>query len=63
VKPRYYLWSLANFLCDRRSQTLAELVEWRPAYGVLKLFLELTLPLGDAGRCVKDVPHHAGHYP
>jgi len=46
VKPRYYLWSLANFLCDRRSQTLAELVEWRPAYGVLKLFLELTLPLG-----------------
>jgi SAM-dependent methyltransferase len=45
AKPRYYLWSLSNFLRDRGSQRLAEFVEWRPAYGVLKLFLELTLPL------------------
>jgi len=51
AKPRYYLWSLSNVLRDRGSQTLAELVEWRPAYGVLKLLLELTLPLGSrAGR-------------
>src|SRR5207245_245355 len=45
AKPRYYLRSLSNFLHDRGSQTLAEFVEWRPASGVLKLFLELTLPL------------------
>jgi SAM-dependent methyltransferase len=51
AKPRYYLWSLSNVLEDRGSETLAEFVEWRPAYGVLKLFLELTLPLvSRAGR-------------
>jgi SAM-dependent methyltransferase len=51
AKPRYYLWSLSNVLEDRGSETLAELVEWRPAYGLLKLFLELTLPLvSRAGR-------------
>jgi SAM-dependent methyltransferase len=45
AKPRYYLRSFSNFLRDRGSQTLTEFVEWRPAYGVLKLFLELILPL------------------
>ena len=45
AKPRYYLRSLSNLLRDSGLQTLAEFVEWRPAYGVLKLFLELTLPL------------------
>jgi len=45
AKPRYYLWSLSNFLRDQGSETLAKLTEWRPAYGVLKLVLELTLPL------------------
>jgi hypothetical protein len=46
ANPRYFLWSLSSFGRGRCSQTLVELVEWRPAYGVLKLFLELTLPLG-----------------
>ena len=51
AKPRYYLWSLSNFLRDHGSQTLARLVEWRPAYGALKLVLELALPLASrAGR-------------
>jgi SAM-dependent methyltransferase len=51
AKPRYYLWSLGFWLRDRRAWRLARLAEWRPAYGVLKLFLELTLPLARwAGR-------------
>jgi SAM-dependent methyltransferase len=45
AKPRYYLWSLSNVLRDRGSSKLAELAERRPAYGALKLVLELTLPL------------------
>ncbi|HET7876071.1 MAG TPA: class I SAM-dependent methyltransferase [Methylomirabilota bacterium] len=45
AKPRYYLWSLGFWLRDRGWERLARLCEWRPVYGVLKLFLEVTLPL------------------
>jgi hypothetical protein len=45
AKPRYYLWSLGFWLRDRGLVRLARLAEWRPVYGVLKLFLELTLPV------------------
>jgi SAM-dependent methyltransferase len=44
AKPRYYLWSLGFWLRDRGWCPLARLTEWRPVYGVLKLFLEVTLP-------------------
>jgi SAM-dependent methyltransferase len=51
AKPRYYLWSLAFRLRDSGWCRLARATEWRPVYGVLKLFLELTLPLARrAGR-------------
>jgi SAM-dependent methyltransferase len=51
AKPRYYLWSLRHWLRDRGLDRTARLAEWRPVYGVLKLFLELTLPLARwAGR-------------
>lgn len=50
AKPRYYLWSLRHWLGDRGWPGLARLTEWRPVYGVLKLFLELTLPLARAAR-------------
>lgn len=45
AKPRYYLWSLGFWLRDRGLDRAARLAEWRPIYGVLKLGLELTLPL------------------
>jgi SAM-dependent methyltransferase len=45
AKPRYYLWSLGHWLEDRGAPTLARACEWRPLYSVLKLGLELTLPL------------------
>jgi SAM-dependent methyltransferase len=45
AKPRYYLWSLGHWLRDRECHRLARCAEWRPAYGVLKLILEVTLPL------------------
>lgn len=45
AKPRYYLWSLSTFLRDRGASRLAALAERRPAYGALKLVLELALPL------------------
>jgi SAM-dependent methyltransferase len=51
AKPRYYLWSLGFWLRDRGLEGLARTAAWRPVYGVLKLFLELTLPLARwAGR-------------
>lgn len=51
AKPRYYLWSWSNWLRDRRLGGLARLSEVRPVYGVLKLVLELGLPLvSRAGR-------------
>lgn len=45
AKPRYYLWSLGHWLRDRRRDRLARVCEWRPVYGVLKLLLEVTLPV------------------
>jgi SAM-dependent methyltransferase len=45
AKPRYYLWSLGFWLRDRGRPGLARFAERRPVYGVLKLFLEVTLPL------------------
>jgi SAM-dependent methyltransferase len=45
AKPRYYLWSLGLWLRDRGCRRLARAAEWRPIYGLLKLSLELTLPL------------------
>jgi SAM-dependent methyltransferase len=45
AKPRYYLWSLGYWLRDQGRDRLARAVESRPARGVLKLCLELTLPL------------------
>ena len=50
AKPRYYLWSLAFALRDVGWPRLARFTEWRPAYGLLKLLLELTLPLARSGR-------------
>jgi hypothetical protein len=51
AKPRYYLWSLAFRLRDAGCSRLARCTEWRPVYGLLKLLLELTLPLARrAGR-------------
>jgi len=45
AKPRHYLWSLRAWLGDRGLAAAARLTGWRPAYGVLKLGLELALPL------------------
>jgi SAM-dependent methyltransferase len=45
AKPRYYLWSLAAWLRDRGWSGLASVTERRPVYGLLKIFLEVTLPL------------------
>lgn len=45
AKPRYYLWSLGHWLRDRGWDRFARAADWRPVYGVLKLFLELALPL------------------
>jgi SAM-dependent methyltransferase len=51
AKPRYYLWSLGLWLRDHGCPGLARVAEWRPVYGVLKLILEVTLPLARwAGR-------------
>ncbi len=45
AKPRYYLWSLAAWLRDQGWSGLASLTERRLVYGLLKIFLEVTLPL------------------
>jgi SAM-dependent methyltransferase len=45
AKPRYYLWSLGFWLGDRGWPALVQASAWRPVYGLLKLFLEITLPL------------------
>ena len=50
AKPRYYLWSLAFRLRDGGLPRLARFTEWRPVYGVLKLLLEVTLPLARLAR-------------
>jgi SAM-dependent methyltransferase len=50
AKPRYYLWSLGYWLRDRGWAGLASAAEWRLIYGLLKLVLELTLPLACRAR-------------
>lgn len=45
AKPRHYLWSLAAALRDRGWPGAARLTERRLVYGILKLVLELGLPL------------------
>jgi len=45
AKPRTYLWSLSALLRDRGWNRLAGLGESRAVYGVLKLGLEVLLPL------------------
>lgn len=50
AKPRTYLWSLSALLRDRGWNTLAGLTEWRPVYGVLKLGLEVLVPLARLAR-------------
>ena len=50
AKPRYYLWSLGFWLRDHGWPALARASEWRPVYGLLKLFLEVTLPLARFAR-------------
>ena len=45
AKPRTYLWSLSAWLRDRGHERLATLAERRPVYGVLKLGLEIVMPL------------------
>ena len=45
AKPRYYLWSLAAWLRDHGRTRLASDTERRLVYGLLKIFLEVTLPL------------------
>jgi SAM-dependent methyltransferase len=50
AKPRTYLWSLSALLRDRGWNALADFTEWRPVYGVLKLGLELLVPLARVAR-------------
>ena len=50
AKPRSYLWSLSAFLRDRGWDALARLTETRLVYGVLKLGLEVSLPLARLAR-------------
>jgi SAM-dependent methyltransferase len=50
AKPRSYLWSLSAFLRDRGWNALARLTEARLVYGVLKLGLEVSLPLARLAR-------------
>jgi len=50
AKPRTYLWSLSALLRDRGWNALARLTEWRPVYGVLKLGLEVLVPLARLAR-------------
>jgi SAM-dependent methyltransferase len=45
AKPRHYVWSLRYWLEDRGWSRLAHLTQRRLVYGVLKLFLEATLPI------------------
>ncbi|MBI2219188.1 MAG: hypothetical protein HYU51_18060 [Candidatus Rokubacteria bacterium] len=62
-KPRHHLRSLRVWLRDRRRDRLARETEWRPAYGVLKVALELTLPFVDVasrGEVIGVGVEHAG---
>ncbi len=50
AKPRTYLWSLSARLRDREWGALAKCTELRPVYGVLKLGLEMLVPLARCAR-------------
>jgi len=50
AKPRTYLWSLSAWLRDRGWDGVARFAELRPVYGVLKLGLELLVPLARMAR-------------
>jgi len=50
AKPRTYLWSLSAWLRDRGWDGVARVTELRPVYGVLKLGLELVVPLARVAR-------------
>jgi SAM-dependent methyltransferase len=50
AKPRTYLWSLSALLRDRGWNALARLTELRAVYGVLKLGLEVLVPLARLAR-------------
>ena len=50
AKPRTYLWSLSAWLSDRGWAALARATERRAVYGVLKLGLELLVPLARGAR-------------
>ena len=50
AKPRSHLWSLSAFLRDRGWNALAGLTETRLVYGMLKLGLEVSLPLARLAR-------------
>jgi len=50
AKPRTYLWSLSALLRDRGWNALARLTELRAVYGVLKLGLEVLIPLARLAR-------------
>jgi len=43
--PRDYVRNSRHWLCDRKLDRIARLTELRVVYGILKLFLEVTLPL------------------
>jgi hypothetical protein len=45
AQPRWYLWSLRHWLSDRGQAGIARVAARRPVYGVLKLGLEIALPL------------------
>jgi SAM-dependent methyltransferase len=45
AKPRHYIWSLRLWLGDHSASWVARLTERRAVYGVVKLALELMLPL------------------
>ena len=50
AKPRTYLWSLSALLRDRGWKRLARFTERRLVYGVLKLGLEVLVPLARLAR-------------
>src|SRR5262249_39275935 len=55
AKPRTYLWSLSAWLRDRGWTGAAKFTGLRPVYGVLKLGLELLMPLARMARCGESI--------
>jgi hypothetical protein len=50
AKPRYYIRSIDYMLRDRGWIMLARFMKWPPCHGLLKLILEVTLPLVSLAR-------------